>query len=78
MKTSFQYIRTQLIKALKISNLPNEATISLYNLLGELIKSEDLITNQTEINVQDITEGTYVLKINYNQDSIVKKIVVQH
>ncbi len=65
-------------QSVKISNLPNEATISLYNLLGELIKSEDLITNQTEINVQDITEGTYILKINYNQDSIVKKIVVQH
>ena len=65
-------------QSVKISNLPNNATICLYNLLGELIKSVDLVTSQTEINIQDITEGTYILKINYNQNSIVKKIVVQH
>jgi hypothetical protein len=63
---------------INITNLPNNVNISIYNILGEIVKSIHIESNATEINVQDLVEGSYILKIENNQETIVKKIVIQH
>jgi hypothetical protein len=52
--------------------------LEIYNVLGQLVKTEKLTQNNNEINIQEFPKGTYFLRI-YNQgkflksDKIIKK-----
>jgi hypothetical protein len=47
-------------------------------MLGQLVKSLQTNQNQSTITVSELKEGTYILKVNHNFESITKKIVIQH
>ncbi|REG87880.1 T9SS type A sorting domain-containing protein [Winogradskyella sediminis] len=53
---------------IKISNLKSKASYSVYNILGANIKSGSVSENET-IDIRDLTEGVYFLKIN-NRNTI--------
>lgn len=48
---------------IKVSGLKNEATYSIYNILGSEI-THGKISDNEKINVQNLTDGTYFLKFN--------------
>ncbi len=45
--------------------------LEIYNVLGQLVKTQKLIQNNNEINIQEFPRGTYFLRI-YNQDKFLK------
>jgi len=51
--------------------------ISLYSINGSLIKRYEDITNDL-LNVSDVPNGIYMLKIKTESDTLVKKIIIQH
>lgn len=63
---------------LNITNLPTNSNINIFNILGERVKSVSVEDSKTELNILDFKEGTYILKIESNQETVVKKIVIQH
>ncbi|MFC0877253.1 LamG-like jellyroll fold domain-containing protein [Saccharicrinis sp. FJH2] len=52
------------------------ATVSIYQLNGKLVKTE--ILKDDELNVSDMPSGIYMLKYSNNETTLVKKLVVRH
>lgn len=50
-------------------------TVEFYNMLGELIFSEKMLNNYHIINVYDIPAGTYILKIQLNNEVILSPVI---
>ena len=61
-----------------IKNAEN-TTISIYNLLGYRLKSEECNSDIHSIDISDLTPGSYLIKINFNTESVTKyyKIIIQ-
>ena len=57
---------------LLIQGLPNPTKISVYNLLGKLILLEK---NKTEINLENIKSGIYIIKIRDENRDIIRKFI---
>ena len=57
-------------------SLPNqqEATISLYNISGQLIRQQKMTATSTELT--NLPTGFYMLKMTSNTQTIVKKVIV--
>jgi|GEM_PF-2095722 len=56
-----------------IDNVPDNSLISIYNLLGKLI----LETTKQQINIEDLVEGTYLIKISDGHRTKVFEILKQ-
>ncbi|MFB6343698.1 LamG-like jellyroll fold domain-containing protein [Saccharicrinis sp. FJH62] len=52
------------------------ATVSIYQLNGKLVKTE--ILKDDELNVSDMPSGIYMLKYRNKEATLVKKLVVRH
>jgi len=61
-----------------VKNIPSNATLGIYNIVGEKIIEIQSTSNQVEINTNQFANGTYFVKINTNIQSITKKLVVRH
>ncbi len=62
----------------KIDNTnTSDFALNIYNLLGELVKSEKLKTNQEQINIADISNGIYTVEIKANGWSEKQKLIIQ-
>ena len=60
------------IDKLFIQGLSNPTKISVYNILGKLVLSK---TTSSEINVDNLQSGIYILKIVDNQKEIVRRFI---
>ena len=60
------------VEKLFIQGLLNPTKISVYNILGKLVLSK---TTSSEINVDNLQSGIYILKIVDNQKEIVRRFV---
>ena len=56
------------------STLPSVNTLSIFNLLGEQLLSKNYNTNKVTLDVRDLPNGIYVIKVN---DMVVKKFIKQ-
>lgn len=57
-------------------NIPNlNSSLSIYSIDGRFIKSSSIETSISKIDISSISSGIYLLKINLNEDFIVKKFV---
>jgi len=71
---------------IKIENkFKNNYIVEIYNLVGQLILSKRITTNNLTINTEELAEGIYVCKVSeINSDetkktgSLVKKIILKH
>ncbi|NTW31840.1 MAG: T9SS type A sorting domain-containing protein [Bacteroidetes bacterium] len=54
-----------------------EAILNIYNIIGELIRSETIQKNQQQINVGNLNNGIYVLEIKSNGWSEKQKLMIQ-
>ena len=52
-------------------------TIELYNIAGQLVKSENVNSMSTNLNLSDLKKGIYILEIQSNKTSIRRKLIVE-
>lgn len=50
--------------------------VTLYNMSGDIVKSTVLTSANQQINISDLSSGTYIVKINNNNNIITSKINV--
>ena len=63
---------------LNLSNsIKAESTVNIYNVAGSLIISESLKQNQQKINIQDLNNGIYFVKINSEERTEIQKLIIQ-
>jgi hypothetical protein len=66
------------IVTLNIDNRNNaDLTLKIYNITGELVRSELLKQNQQKINIGDLNNGIYMVEINSNEWSGIQKLIIQ-
>ncbi len=52
------------------------STVKIYNTLGEVVYSNDKQSKLTEINISNLTNGTYIVKVYSDKQVTTKKIVL--
>ncbi len=52
--------------------------VDVYNLLGQKVVSQVYNTRYVSLNVSNLTEGLYIVKINTDKGEIVSKITIAH
>lgn len=56
----------------------DNSSLSIYDLKGSLIKESSIITNVTsQIDISGIKTGVYILKINNEKESLIRKITIK-
>jgi PhoPQ-activated pathogenicity-related protein len=51
-----------------------EAYLELFNLNGQLLKKQ-MLTNDTKINIAELTKGVYIFKVTANEGTAVQKVI---
>ena len=61
------------------SSLTNdsEMTLNFYNIIGKLVRSERLKSNQEKINIENLNSGVYILEIKANDRSEKQRLIIQ-
>lgn len=54
----------------------NNSTVSVYNLIGELVLQENVSNTVYSLDISNLTEGTYIVKIDGKEGVTTKKISV--
>jgi len=66
------------IVTLNIENLNNaDLTLNIYNVIGNLVKSEMLKQNNKQINIGDLSNGIYMVEIKSKEWSENQKLIIQ-
>ncbi|MDC0177484.1 T9SS type A sorting domain-containing protein [Polaribacter sp.] len=55
---------------------PNNSSLSLFNILGVAVKSENNLKESNAISVADLSSGIYIAKISSEGKSFTKKIII--
>ena len=53
------------------------ALVQLYNLVGQVVYSEQTNASEINVNVSNLNSGVYMLKINQNGKVYTSKVIVQ-
>lgn len=54
----------------------NQASVEVFDILGKIVASEDVISANQEINVSALTTGTYFIKIRKETQVSVEKLII--
>jgi endonuclease I/chitodextrinase len=57
-------------------SVTEDATIHIYNVLGELMQSSEVTRNKNNIDISKFSTGIYLLKINSGKQFITKKLII--
>jgi hypothetical protein len=60
----------------QINGIQGELEIKIYDVVGKL--ALDININNNLLNIESISNGIYLIKINSQNKSIIKKIIIQH
>ena len=60
-----------------VSYAVNINKVNMYNISGQLVKSENINSMKTNLNVSDLKKGIYILEIQSNKTSIRRKLIVE-
>jgi hypothetical protein len=55
----------------------NIININVYNMVGALVKSEQLNKSKQQFNVEDLSNGVYVIEIKNKESTESKKLIIQ-
>ncbi|MDD3858882.1 MAG: T9SS type A sorting domain-containing protein [Bacteroidales bacterium] len=59
-------------------NLNNtDLTVNIYNVIGALVKSETLLQDQEQLNIEDLESGIYMLEIKSKEWSEKQKLIIK-
>lgn len=53
------------------------ATLNIYNLVGDRVKTEILTNNQQQINIEDLEEGVYLVEIKSKGKKETQRLIIQ-
>lgn len=59
------------------SNVTNNLTIEIYNILGTLVSKQTLNNNSKDVNISNLNKGVYLVKLVSDTGSITKKLIKQ-
>jgi len=66
------------VLTLNFDNINNaDLTLNIYNLAGELVRSETLRQNQQQINIEELSNGIYMVEIKSKGWSEKQKLIIQ-
>jgi hypothetical protein len=54
-----------------------EATLEIFNTVGQLVQTEVLTSNQATIRVNDLSKGMYLFSLNTNGQRSVEKVIIK-
>jgi hypothetical protein len=54
-----------------------EATLEIFNTVGQLVRTEVLTSNQATIRVNDLSKGMYLFSLNTNGQRSVEKVIIK-
>ena len=60
---------------LKGYSIKDKTTIGLYNITGELIKTQFIKSKLTQVNISDLSKGVYIIKVTNDIGVAVKRMV---
>jgi hypothetical protein len=64
-----------------ILDLTNESnidlTLNIYNVIGTLVKSEMVKQNQPQINIEDLSNGVYMVEIKSKDQTLNQRLLIQ-
>ena len=52
-----------------------DINISIYNALGQIVKSENISENKNNIDISNLSKGIFIIKINFGGTNISKKLI---
>ena len=52
-------------------------TINIYNVVGEIVKTEIVNQNNQKVNINDLTNGVYLVAVKSNEQTEIKKLIIQ-
>ena len=62
---------------IKLNNLKGESNITIYNIIGSVVKNFKTTNNQEKINLTSFSKGLYFVSISNDGKKLVKKIIVK-
>lgn len=63
---------------INFNSMVENANISIYNMIGQSVKTLDLKNiRKADIDVSDIKQGTYFVKIRYNKTLVTRKFIIE-
>jgi len=60
-----------------VANGTRVGTISIYNMIGSLIKIEEINGNRKEIDISDLPAGSYIISVEDEKEPITKQFIKQ-
>ncbi|MEA2105600.1 MAG: GEVED domain-containing protein, partial [Bacteroidota bacterium] len=60
-----------------VENGSRVGTISIYNMIGSLVKVEEINGNEKEVDISDLPVGSYIISIEDEKEPITKQIIKQ-
>jgi hypothetical protein len=52
-------------------------TLNIYNSIGKLVKTENNLHNQQIINIEDLSNGIYIVEVKSNKETRNQKLLIQ-
>lgn len=60
-------------------NIYNTSTLTIYDIRGKCLMNKDIYqTGNMEINVSNLPNGMYILKLTNKEESLMKKFIIKH
>lgn len=79
-KTEFNLYPNPAFDIVSISRkqkINSDATLNIYNLLGEIVQSEKLNNGEQKINIEKLNSGVYIVEINESNLLERKRLIIQ-
>ena len=61
---------------IKITSNQNKFELSLYSVVGKIVKTQTINNGKADINISNLEKGIYILKVNMNGTIQQKKIII--
>ncbi|MFO8053819.1 MAG: T9SS type A sorting domain-containing protein [Bacteroidales bacterium] len=55
-----------------------DASFEIFNLLGEVVKSTQLTSQNTQVDVSGLSHGTYIVRVISGEKTATKKVIISH
>ncbi|MFK8037449.1 MAG: T9SS type A sorting domain-containing protein [Crocinitomicaceae bacterium] len=77
-KRKFSIYPNPASEKITLSGISDKSLISIYNIAGELVYSNKNMSEKSSINVSELTNGTYFVKMQTGDNMMTKKITINH
>lgn len=70
-------MQSKTLSILFAKQLDNESNYQLFNAMGQLVAANTISTNQTNVDLSNLSSGIYIVKVQHQHSSLSKKVVLQ-